>query len=212
MSVTWDSRCRYCRGAQTKLYLKGERCYTKKCAIERDSRNKPPGQHGQVDSRRRITEYGEQLSEKQKLKRMYQLRETQFANYMELAQRRRGPTGGNLLQLLEMRLDNAVYRLGWASSRGMARQMVVHRFFTVNGRRSSAPSLQLRPNDTVDLHEGKRSSALVSDSLKSMAVHKPPAWLDLDPTTYAGRVLHAPSRDEINTDIKEQMIVEYYTR
>ncbi|GMV36258.1 MAG: 30S ribosomal protein S4 [Fimbriimonadales bacterium] len=212
MSVVWESRCRYCRRALQKLYLKGDRCHTKKCAMEREQRVKVPGQHGQVGQKPRVSEYGEQLSEKQKLKRMYQLREGQFSKYMELAQRRRGPTGENLLQLLEMRLDNVVYRLGWAASRGMARQMVSHRFFTVNGRRVSVPSIQLRPNDVVELHPSKRETSLIKSSLARMATHNPGSWLALDANTFAGRVLHAPARDEVTTDIKEQMIVEYYTR
>jgi small subunit ribosomal protein S4 len=213
VSVTWSSRCRYCRRAQAKLYLKGDRCYTKGCPVEKEERLKPPGQHGgQLGRRRRVTAYGQQLAEKQKLKRMYQLRERQFQTYMSLAQRRRGPTGENLLQLLEMRLDNVVYRLGWASSRGQARQMVGHRFFKVNGRMCSIPSRHLRPSDTIELHESKREAKLVAVSLKRMATLKPISWLDLDPNTFTGKVLHQPARDEIGTEIREQMIVEYYTR
>lgn len=212
MSVIWESRCRFCRRAATKLYLKGDKCYTKKCTLENEKRQKPPGQHGQVGGRQRITEYGEQLGEKQKLRRMYQLREGQFADLMDEAQRRRGPTGANLLELLETRLDNVVFRLGWATSRGMARQMVSHRFFTVNGRRANIPSIQLKPNDVVALHESKRPTKLVTETLKRMATHKTPVWLILDTNSFEGKVLYAPKRDEIDTQIREQMIVEYYTR
>jgi len=143
---------------------------------------------------------------------MYQLREGQFADLMTLAQRRRGPTGSNLLELLETRFDNVVYRLGWATSRGMARQMVTHRFFTINGRRANVPSIQMKPNDVIGLYEGKRSTTLVGEAIKRIATHKQPSWLSLDTNSFEGRVLHAPKRDEIDTIIREQMIVEYYTR
>lgn len=192
--------------------MKGERCYTRKCPIEKEARRKPPGQHGEDAARRKLTEFGEQLLEKQKLKRMYQLRESQFASYMEEATRRRGVSGENMLQLLEMRLDNAVYRLGWAPSRGMARQLVSHRFFTVNGRRVNIPSYQLRPGDTVALHPSKRESAWTKEAVERVNTHRAPAWLSLDTQTYEGKVLRAPTREEIDTSTDEQLIVEFYTR
>ncbi|HWP31683.1 MAG TPA: 30S ribosomal protein S4 [Fimbriimonadales bacterium] len=213
MSVVWETKCRYCRSAGTKLYLKGDRCYTRKCPIEKEARRKPPGQHGGTAVRRKMTEFGEQLMEKQKLKRMYQLRERQFARYMDEAFRRRGVTGESLLQLLETRLDNVVYRLGWASSRGQARELVSHRFFTVNDRIVNIPSFQVHPGDVVALHESKRDSKFIQDeAIKRVATTSPPPWLSLNPETFEAKVLHLPSRQEIDTLINEQLIVEFYTR
>ncbi len=212
MSVIWESRCRYCRRAGQKLFLKGERCYTRKCAMEKDSRKKPPGQHGDDAMRRKVTEFGEQLLEKQKLKRMYQLREGQFADYMTEATRRRGVTGENMLQLLEMRLDNVAYRLGWASSRGMARQLVSHRFFTVNGRRVNIPSYQLRPGDVVGLHDSKRETTYAKSAIERVNTTTLSPWLTMDTQTFEGKVLRAPTRGEIDSDVNEQLIVEFYTR
>ncbi|SRR5581483_9792676 len=212
MSVIWESKCRYCRRAGQKLFLKGDRCHTRKCAIEKEARKKPPGQHGETALRKKVTEFGEQLLEKQKLKRMYQLRESQFSAYMDEAVKARGVTGETLLQLLEMRLDNAVFRLGWAPSRGMARQLVGHRFFTVNGSRVNVPSYQLRPGDVVALHPSKREGSLIKDSIQRVAVTSPPVWLSLDTTSFEGKVLRAPARSEISADVNEQLIVEFYTR
>lgn len=212
MSVTWESRCRYCRRAGQKLFLKGERCFTRKCAMEKESRKKPPGQHGDDAMRRKVTEYGEQLLEKQKLKRMYQLREGQFSDYMTEATRRRGVTGENMLQLLEMRLDNVIFRLGWASSRGMARQVVSHRFFTVNGKRVNVPSFQLRPGDTIGLHESKRETSFAKNGVERVNNTTLPAWLSMDTQTYEAKVLRAPTRSEIDAEVNEQLIVEFYTR
>lgn len=213
MSVVWEAKCKLCRRAGQKLFLKGDRCYTRKCQIERENRNKPPGQHGDSAARgRRLTEFAEQLLEKQKLKRMYQLREKQFSSYMDEASRRRGVTGENLLQLLEMRLDNTVYRLGWASSRSLARQLVSHRFFTVNGRRVNIPSYQLRPGDTIGLHESKREHRYIKEVLQSMAAHSIPPWLELNTQTFDGKLLRPPTQAELNLDINEQLIVEFYTR
>ncbi|MBV6502665.1 MAG: 30S ribosomal protein S4 [Fimbriimonadales bacterium] len=162
--------------------------------------------------RKKITEYGEQLIEKQKLKRIYQLREDQFERYVAEATRRRGVTGENLLQLLEMRLDNTVYRLGWASSRGQARQLVGHRFFTVNGRRVNIPSYQLKPGDVVGLHESKRETVHTKEAVGRVATTNPPAWLTLETQTYDAKVVKVPTRDEIDTLINEQLIVEFYSR
>lgn len=212
MSVIWISKCRYCRRAGQKLFLKGDRCSTRKCAMEKDARQKPPGQHGETALRKKVTEFGEQLLEKQKLKRMYQLRESQFSAYMSEATRRRGVTGANLLEILEMRLDNAVYRLGWAPSRGMARQMVSHRFFTVNGKRVNVPSYQVRPGDAIGVHESKRDATLVKEAIQRVATTAPPAWLSLDLETFDGKVLRPPARNEISADVNEQLIVEFYTR
>jgi small subunit ribosomal protein S4 len=213
MSVIWESKCKLCRRAGQKLFLKGERCYTRKCQIEREGRNKPPGQHGDDALRgRRLTEFAEQLLEKQKLKRMYQLREKQFSAYMDEATRRRGITYDNLLSLLETRLDNVVYRLGWASSRGQARQLVSHRFFTVNGKRVNISSFQLRPGDSVALHESKRESRYIQEALQQVAARRMPEWLSLDDQTFEGKVSRMPERADVNLEIKDQLIVEFYTR
>ncbi|HET6645228.1 MAG TPA: 30S ribosomal protein S4 [Fimbriimonadales bacterium] len=213
MSVIWEAKCKLCRRAGQKLFLKGDRCFTRKCQIERESRNKPPGQHGDNAARgRRLTEYAEQLLEKQKLKRMYQLREKQFSAYMDEASRRRGVTGENMLQLLETRLDNFVYRLGWAPARGTARQLVNHRFFTVNGKRVNVPSFQLRPGDTVALHESKREGAYIKEALQAMAVKQIPSWIEVDTASFEGKVLRPPTKEELNLEINDQLIVEFYTR
>ncbi len=210
MSVIWDSKCSMCRRAGVKLYLKGDRCYTKKCALER--RNFPPGQHGPRTRDRKMSEYGEQLREKQKLRQMYHLREAQFRSYVEKAQRARGVTGEVLLRQLEMRLDNVVYRLGFANSRGQARQMVSHKFITVNGRRVNIPSYQVREGDIISIHESKRSTALAKDALARAAEHTPPAWLAYDAAQVQGKVLQAPSVDQIDTRIEMQKIIEFYSR
>jgi small subunit ribosomal protein S4 len=201
-----------CRRAGQKLYLKGERCYTRKCAMEKEARKKPPGQHGDDAGRKKVTEFGEQLQEKQKLKRMYQLREGQFSDYMTEASRRRGVTGDNMLQLLEMRLDNVVFRLGWAPSRGNARQLVSHRFFTVNGRRVNVPSFQVRPGDVIGLHTSKRETTFAKGAIERVNTTTAPGWLTLDTTSFDGKVLHAPARNEIDTQVNVQLIVEFYTR
>lgn len=210
MSVIWDSKCSMCRRAGVKLFLKGDRCYSKKCALER--RNFPPGQHGPRTRDRKMSEYGEQLREKQKLRQIYHLREAQFRSYVEKAQRARGVTGEVLMRQLEMRLDNVIYRLGFANSRGQARQMVSHKFITVNGKRVNIPSYQVRPGDVISIHDSKRSTALAKDALARAAEHTPPAWLTYDANQVQGVVLHAPSAEEIDTRIEMQKIIEFYSR
>ncbi|MFQ3610451.1 MAG: 30S ribosomal protein S4 [Fimbriimonadales bacterium] len=210
MSVIWDRKCSMCRRAGVKLFLKGDRCYTKKCALER--RNFPPGQHGPRTRDRKMSEYGEQLREKQKLRQIYHLRESQFRRYVESAQRARGVTGEELLRQLEMRLDNVVYRLGFANSRGQARQMVSHRFFTVNGKRVNIPSYQVRPGDVIALHESKRSTALGKEAMGRAGEHNPPAWLRYDPNSLQGVVGRAPQTEEIDTRVDLQKIIEFYSR
>ncbi|MEI6512592.1 MAG: 30S ribosomal protein S4 [bacterium] len=212
MSVVWEAKCRLCRRAQQKLFLKGDRCVTRKCAIERETRQKPPGQHGEEKLNKKITQYGEQLREKQKLKRAYLLRETQFATYMVHAQRRRGVTGENLIQLLEMRLDNTVYRLGWAPSRGAARQMVSHGFITVNGKRVDIASCQTRQGDVIGIYSTKKETTLVVEALKRLAVAPRVEWLSMNLDTLEGTVLAMPKREQIVNDIMESLIVEFYTR
>ncbi len=210
MSVIWEAKCKLCRRAGVKLFLKGDRCYTRKCALER--RNFPPGQHGPRTRDRKLSEYGEQLREKQKLRQIYQLREAQFHRYVEEAQRQRGVTGEVLLRQLEMRLDNVVYRLGFATSRGQARQMVSHRFITVNGRRVNIPSYQVRPGDVIALHESKRDTVLGKQALARAAETNPPAWLRYDPETQQGVVVQPPEREQVDTNVDLQKIIEFYSR
>lgn len=204
-------KCRLCRREGVKLFLKGERCYTKKCAIERENRRKPPGQHGAMAASKKLTDYGKQLREKQKLRRIYRIEERPFRRYVDEAIRRPGVAGENLLQLLEMRLDNVVYRLGLAVSRDQARQMVSHEFFTVNGRKVNIPSYQLRPGDEIAVAESKRNSEPLVSNLRQRSVNVP-EWLQFDATQLSGRVIARPTREQIDTDVEEQMIIEFYSR
>ena len=208
-SVSGDARCRQCRRAGEKLYLKGTRCYTKKCGIER--RNYAPGQHGNTGRPAKITDYGLQLREKQKMRQMYRVLEGPFRTYVDEATRRRGVTGENLLQLLELRLDNVVYRLGFASSRAQARQLVNHGHFEVNGRPVDIPSYQTRPGDTVRVAEGSRKVDPIQNALASVG-NRIPGWLSLNANAFEGKVIVAPRRDEIDSDVQEQIIIEFYSR
>ncbi len=200
--------CRLCRREGEKLFLKGDRCYTAKCSIER--RSYAPGQHGR--SPKKVTEYGLHLREKQKCRRIYGILERQFERYYEEASRRRGITGENLLQLLELRLDNVVYRLGFGESRAQARQLVRHGHFTVNGRRVNIPSYQLKAGDVVAVREQSRDVELIRGNLEAAADRALPAWLELDADNMAGRVLAIPTREQIDVPIQEHLIVEYYSR
>jgi small subunit ribosomal protein S4 len=191
-----------------KLYLKGTRCYSKKCAIEK--RNFPPGMHGR-DPQKKTTEYAEQLREKQKMKRVYRVLERPFRNYLQEAERRRGVTGENLLMLLETRLDNTIYRLNLASSRAQARQIVNHRHILVNGKSVNIPSYLLRPGDVVTIAENSRKLQPVLAALSGGGKHIP-EWLDFNANTLTGKVVTMPTRDMIDTDVAEQLIVEYYSR
>lgn len=208
-SVSGDTRCRKCRRAGEKLYLKGQRCYSKKCAFER--RPFPPGQHGNTGRPAKITDYGMQLREKQKMRQMYRVLEGSFRRYVSEATRRRGVTGENLLQLLEMRLDNATFRLGFAASRAQARQLVSHGHLQVNGKPVDIPSYQVRPGDVISIAEGSRRMNVVQDSLGG-AGSRVPAWLSLDAHQFTGKVLAAPRRDEVDCQVKEQIIIEFYSR
>lgn len=208
-SVSGDARCRQCRRAGEKLYIKGSRCYTKKCAIER--RNYAPGWQGNTGRPAKVTDYGMQLREKQKMRQVYRVLEGPFRAYVDEAQRRRGVTGDNLLQLLEMRLDNVVFRLGFATSRAQARQLVNHGHFGVNGRRVDIPSYQVRPGDVVTVLEGSRRSSVIQESLAGAGA-RVPSWLSIDPNQFSGKVLSAPQRDEVDTQVKEQIIIEFYSR
>jgi small subunit ribosomal protein S4 len=191
-----------------KLYLKGDRCYSDKCAIER--RNYPPGQHGQ--SRGKLSDYGLQLREKQKIKRIYGLVEKQFESYFEEAERQKGVTGTNFLVLLERRLDNTVYRFGFANSRSQARQLVRHNHFLVNGRKVNIPSYLLRPGDAIAVVEASRNLQTINESMGALPRRGLPAWLDLDASKYEGTFKTFPARDEMNLPVQEQLVVEFYSK
>ena len=210
-SVSGDARCRQCRRAGEKLYLKGARCYSKKCAIEK--RNYPPGQHGNTGRPAKITDYGQQLREKQKMRQVYRVLEGPFRTYVDEATRRKGVTGDNLLQLLEMRLDNVVYRLGFAASRAQARQLVNHGHFLVNGKRVDIPSYQTRPNDVVSVTTDSRRVPVIQEAIGSGGA-RIPTWLSVNSADFSGKVIAAPRRDEVGTevDLKEQIIIEFYSR
>ena len=201
--------CRLCRREGMKLFLKGERCYTEKCAIEK--RNFPPGQHGK-SRRQKMAGYGIQLREKQKVKRIYGVLEDQFRRYFEAADRQRGITGETLLQLLERRLDNVVYRLGLATSRPQARQLVRHGHFLVNGKKVDIPSYSLRPNDVVAIRPGSQKNPTIAHAIEEVKGRGIPGWLSFDPTAGAGRVVSLPTREQINLPVQEQLIVELYSK
>ena len=200
--------CRLCRREGQKLFLKGDKCFTPKCPVEK--RKNPPGMHGQM--RRRLSDYGLRLREKQKARRMYGIFERQFRKYFALASSRPGVTGATLLQLLESRLDNVVYRLGFASSRAAARQIVRHGHFTLNGRKCDIPSALVAEGDVVGVKSNSRNNEyfkVVTARLDSVAV---PNWLATDREKLEGKVIALPTRQEIDADLNEQLIVEYYSR
>jgi small subunit ribosomal protein S4 len=197
-----------CRREGTKLFLKGDRCFSEKCAIER--RNYPPGQHGQT--RPRFSDYGMQLREKQKVKRIYGLLEKQFEKTMSVANRMKGRTGENLLSLLERRLDNVVFRLGFATSRAEARQLVRHGHFLVNGRKATVPSMLVRAGTKITLSEGSRQITRIAGALEALERRSVPSWLEIDKDNFEGTVKALPVRDEITLPIQEQLIVELYSR
>ena len=199
-------KCRQCRREGLKLCLKGERCLTEKCAIER--RSYPPGEHGR--GRIKQSEYLLQLREKQKARRYYGLLEKQFRNTYAKASRRTGPTGENLLRMLELRLDNVVYRAAWGTSRSQARQLVRHGHFQVNGRRVNIPSFQVRPNDVVSLKAGSPVEQVVRDATDLTA--SVASWLQADHDNLTGKVLKLPERTDIDTPVQEQLIVELYSK
>ena len=209
MSSTAQAVCRLCRREGAKLFLKGQRCYGRKCGFER--RSYPPGQHGQSGSGK-IKEYGTQLREKQKMRRIYGVREGQFALYLKEAMRQRGVTGEILLQLLELRLDNIVYRLGFAVSRAQARELVSHGHFTVNGRKVNTPSYLVRVNDIIETKESSRDLAPIVGAIESSVGGRVPEWLALDVEKRQGKVLRLPLREDIDTDVQETLIVEFYSR
>jgi small subunit ribosomal protein S4 len=192
-----------------KLFLKGERCYTDKCGYER--RSYPPGQHGQARRRKR-SDYGEQLREKQKVKRIYGIAERQFRGYYFKASRMKGVTGDNLIQLLERRLDNVVYRMGFASDHAEARQLVRHGHFKVNGRRVNIPSYLVRNNDAVEVTEKSRTVTRIVEALGAVERRGVPRWIELDKDAFKGVVKTMPARDDVTLPIREQLIVELYSK
>lgn len=201
--------CRLCRREGVKLYLKGDKCYSRKCPVEK--RPFPPGQRAQ-GMQRKLSDYGVQLREKQKMRRIYGVKEGQFRNYMKEATRRTGVTGENMLQLLEMRLDNVVYRLGLATSRAQARQFVSHGHIAVNDRRVNIASYQVRPSDVVEVVAGARKVPPLVSAIEASGGRALPTWLQFDANQFRGNVVSAPSRDEIDTDVQESLIVEFYSR
>lgn len=202
------SVCRICRREGAKLFLKGARCYTKKCSFER--RPSPPGQHGV--RRRKVGDFGLQLREKQKVRRVYGVLERQFRNYFRDAETHAGVTGEALLRSLELRLDNVVFRMGFATSRAQARQLVGHGHFAVNGRPSNIPSFQLRPSDRVEVREGRRAREPFKTAKETLRSHQAPEWLTIDAAKLSGTVADLPRRDQMPLDLNEQLVVEYYSR
>jgi small subunit ribosomal protein S4 len=192
-----------------KLFLKGERCYTEKCAIEK--RNLPPGQHGKL-RKAKLVGYGLQLREKQKVKRIYGVLENQFRRYFEVADRTRGITGETLLQLLERRMDNVIYRLGLATSRAQARQLVRHGHFMVNGRKVDVPSYQLKAGDVVTVRGTSAQAPAIVHAMEEVKGRGIPEWLTFDPAAMTGRIQSLPTREQINLPVQEQLIVELYSK
>ncbi|PMP66679.1 MAG: 30S ribosomal protein S4 [Thermodesulfobacterium geofontis] len=203
-------RCRLCRREGMKLFLKGERCYTDKCAFER--RSYPPGQHGPQQVRGKLSDYGIRLREKQKVKRIYGISEKQMRKYYEIATKMPGQAGHNLLQLLERRLDNVVYRLGFAVSRAQARQYVNHGFFKVNGKSVDIPSYLVKPGDIIELKEKYRNNPQILESLETVVRRGIPSWLELDVENFKGVVKSLPTREDITMPIQESYIIEFYSR
>jgi small subunit ribosomal protein S4 len=201
--------CRLCRREGMKLFLKGERCYTEKCAIEK--RNVPPGQHGR-SRKAKMVGYGVQLREKQKVKRTYGVLENQFRRYFEAADRQKGITGELLLQMLERRLDNVVYRLGFATSRPQARQLVRHGHFTVNGRKVDIPSYPVRAGDTVAVRDESGQNPTIQHAVEEVKGRGIPEWLLVEAAGLSGKVSQLPTRAQINLPVQEQLIVELYSK
>jgi small subunit ribosomal protein S4 len=203
-----DAVCSICRREGLKLFLKGSRCYSRKCAFER--RSTPPGMN--TMRRRKVSEYGLQLREKQKVRKSYSVLERQFRNYFEKAEQHKGMTGENLLRMLEMRLDNVVYRMGFASSRAQARQLVSHGHFAVNGRPTNVPSFGVTVNDRIDVRDSRRSREYFKIASETMKAAQIPEWVSSDPTKLSGSVLAEPAREQMPLEFNEQLVVEYYSR
>lgn len=200
--------CRLCRREGKKLFLKGERCYSDKCAVTR--RASLPGQHGK--GRKKASEYGIQLRAKQSARRFYGVLESQFENYFTMAEAKAGMTGENLLRILESRFDNVVYRLGFASSRKEARQLVRHGHFSINGKKANIPSILLKAGDVIAVTEHSRNSDKIKAVIEAFGSRTAPKWLDLDRTNLTGRVIELPNREDIDCDVEEHLIVEFYSK
>ncbi len=207
MAVYRDAKCKLCRREGSKLFLKGEKCYMEKCPFNK--RPLPPGQHGA--GRKKISEYGQQLREKQKTKRIYGVQEGQFRHYYEVADRMKGITGENMLSLLERRLDNVIFRMGIGVSRTQARQLVNHAHFTVNGRTVNVPSYSVKAGDVIVVKENRRNNKFF-EQIRTMKVANMPKWLEFDPEKLEGKVLSLPTREDVDSQIAEHMIVELYSK
>jgi small subunit ribosomal protein S4 len=203
-----DPVCRICRREGLKLFLKGSRCYSRKCSFER--RSTPPGMN--PTRRRKVSEFGLQMREKQRVRRSYSVLERQFRNYFRDAERQRGMTGENLLRLLEMRLDNVVYRLGFASSRAQARQLVSHGHFSVNGRPTNIPSYGTSVGDRIEVRDSRRGREYFKGAAEAMRAAQVPDWLSADPSKLAGTITAVPTREQMPMEFNEQLVVEYYSR
>ena len=203
-----DEQCRICRREGQKLFLKGSRCYSDKCSISR--RNYAPGQHGQ--KRAKLSEYGTQLREKQKTKSYYGVGEKQFRGYFEMASNKKGITGENLLQILESRLDNVVYRLGFGDSRAQARQLVNHGQFAVNGQRVDIPSYLVKAGDVITVRENKKENGAIKANIEANSARPVPAWLELNNETLSGKVVRLASREDVDIPVEEHLIVELYSK
>lgn len=203
-----EAKCRLCRREGAKLFLKGDRCFTDKCAFER--RSYAPGEHGR--SRKKFSDYALQLREKQKLRRTFGLLERPFRNYFTKADKQKGVTGTNLLVLLETRLDNVVYRMGYANSRDQARQLIRHGHFTLNGHKVNIPSLRVRIGDEVVVHESSRKIPVIQEAQQVIARRGTPAWMEVDGPQHKGKVVAIPTREDISFQINEQLVVELYSK
>lgn len=217
MARVTQSICRLCRREGEKLFLKGEKCFTVKCPVQKRSKDgnvQPPGQHGGVRGKRpkKLSDFGLQLREKQKLRSAYGILERQFEKYFYMAQRQKGMTGDNLLILLERRLDNAVFRLGFASSRPQARQFVLHGHVLVNGRRISTPSYLVKAGDRVTIHDKFRQNVFLQESVNIAQSRGIAGWLEVNPEAQEGKVVSLPRRDMVGSTAREQLVVEYYSR
>jgi len=203
-----DEQCRRCRREGQKLFLKGARCYSDKCSVSR--RNYAPGQHGQKNAK--LSEYGTQLREKQKTKAFYGVGERQFRKYFEMASNKKGITGDNLLQILESRLDNVVYQLGFGSSRAQARQLVNHGHFDVNGKKVDIASYLVKPGDIISVRENKKDTAIIKINVEANAARPVPAWLEKDVEKLTGKVIRLAAREDVDLAVEEHLIVELYSR
>ena len=208
MSRYKDEQCRICRREGQKLFLKGSRCYTDKCSVTR--RNYAPGEHGQ--GRKKISEYGTQLREKQKTKAFYGVGEKQFRKYFEMAENKKGITGENLLQILESRLDNVVYRLGFGTSRAQARQLVNHGHFEVNGQKVDIPSYLIKAGDVITVREIKKDNKTIKENIEANAARPVPEWLEKDADKMQGKVVRLASREDVDLPVEEHLIVELYSK